>query len=204
MLPLHRLHRVADERPPLHGAELLGGGATQALPAPARRQHNRHRRAGGPGVAAPAAGLHLRGALLRSSLSQRPSNTNAAGTALPPARFICPRRPQSKESNARPPPAGTGPCSSPTPRYPRPRRGVRARARPGSPAAYALTSEEAGGPPRLRLPVRETEGAQCHKWGTAAIGPLSARRWVVPHSACAPGRGCSTCGASGGCCRPGR
>lgn len=68
-LPLHGPHRVADERPPLHGAELLGGGTAQALTAPARRQHRRHRLHRGPGLA--AAGFHRRSSPLRPPPRQR-------------------------------------------------------------------------------------------------------------------------------------
>lgn len=155
-LPLHRPHRVADERPPLHGAELLRSGATQALPTPARRQHGRHRPHGGPSIAAAAAGLHLRGAprLLRR---------NAAGTAQPPARVFLfahdvrnPKNPAPTRSLACPQ-RGRGPYSSPTPRYARPRGGVRARARPRS----ALLDPRGGGkgaPTHSGQPGRDTAG----------------------------------------------
>lgn len=118
-LPLHRPHRVADERPPLHSAELLRGGATQALPAPARRQHSRHQRDGGPGVATPAAGLHLRGAPLRSAPRPPPGSRDAAGAAKPPAHVFYSAAASAIQSIQCPPaglpPAGNGPCSSPTP-----------------------------------------------------------------------------------------
>lgn len=147
-LPLHRPHCVADERPPLHGAELLGGGATQALPAPARRQHGRHCCSGGPGAAAPAAGFHLHSAprlLCFSPLKQQ--EPRARPLYLRETSAI--RRIQLLL--ARLTPAGTGPYSSPTPRHARPRIRVRAQAAP-----QHTPTPRSGRPPAQRTPVTGT------------------------------------------------
>lgn len=172
-LPLHRPHRVADERPPLHGAELLGGGATQALPAPARRQHSRHRRDGGPGAAAPAAGLHLRGAPLLAP--PPPRSRNAAGTAQSPARVVYLPAASAIQRIQRPP-ARTriGPYSSPTPPGPTEACGP-GRGRAAQRRTPRRRRGREGTATRPGHPGGERGGTQPHKRDRAAIAPLNAR-----------------------------